>query len=127
MTLDSLGTLSTADESKRFPKGIHVIGADGRSSDPKVEEVPKCETSEDSTSWSYLSLQHQTAKVLLRWLEKYNARSDIPRQQPFFIHKTYRYQYKNKETKQGVKKTLEPTISGLVFLQGTVKSIQGFL
>lgn len=160
MTLDSLGTLSTADESKRFPKGIHVIGADGRPSDPKVEEVPKRqqiigggkngdsanhhgdsannngdsandngdsanESSEDSTSWSYLSLQHQTAKVLLRWLEKYNARSDIPRQQPFFIHKTYRYQYKNKETKQGVKKTLEPTISGLVFLQGTVKSIQG--
>lgn len=41
MTLDSLGTLSTADESKRFPKGIHVIGADGRPSDPKVEEVPK--------------------------------------------------------------------------------------
>lgn len=41
MTLDSLGTLSTADESKRFPKGIHVIGADGRTSDPKVEEVPK--------------------------------------------------------------------------------------
>lgn len=41
MTLDSLGTLSTADESKRFPKGIHVIGADDKSSDPKVEEVPK--------------------------------------------------------------------------------------
>ena len=45
----------------------------------------------------------------------------------FFIYKTFRYSYKDKEREQGVKKTLEQSVSGLVFLQGTVKSLQEFL
>ncbi len=48
-------------------------------------------------------------------------------QKTFFVHQTFRYSYKNKVELQGVKKTLEFSVSGLVFLQGTVKGIQSFL
>ena len=43
MTQDCLDSLSTADVSKRLPKGIHVTGADDKS-DPGIEEMP----------WGYL-------------------------------------------------------------------------
>ena len=81
--------------------------------------------STDPTSWSYLFILHMAAKGLEKWLEDYNARGEI--RQPFFIHKTFRYSYKDEERQQGVKKTLEQSVSGLVFLQGTVKGLQEFL
>lgn len=64
------------------------------------------------------------ARTLLKWLETYNAKYG---KQPYFIHQTYRYSYKNQEEKRGLKKELTPTVSGLVFLQGTVRNIQAFL
>ena len=60
MTQDCSDSPSTADVSKRLPKGIHVIGAE-RLSDPSTK-------------------------------------------QPYFIHKTLRYSYKDEEKQQGVKK-----------------------
>lgn len=51
----------------------------------------------------------------------------VARRQPFFVHQSYRYQYKDKERERGVKRTLEPSVSGLVFLQGSVRSLQAFL
>ncbi len=133
MTQDCLDSPSTADVSKRLPKGIHVIGAE-RLSAPKVEGIPRRERikkKEDPstlpTSWSYLFIQHMAAKTFQKWLEAYNANEKNSPKQPFFIHQSFRYYYKNKESQQGVKKELEPSVSGLVFLQGTVKSIQTFL
>lgn len=64
------------------------------------------------------------AKNFLKWLKRYNKERG---HQPFFIHQTYQYCYKNEAEKKGVKKILEPSVSGLVFLQGTVKGIQEFL
>lgn len=133
MTQDCLNSLSTADASKRLPKGINIIGAEKLSA-PKVEGVSRRERikkendpAKQPTSWSYLFLQHMAAKVFQKWLEDYNADDTRPSRQPFFIHQTFRYSYKNKETQQGVKKTLEPSVSGLIFLQGTVKGLQDFL
>lgn len=51
----------------------------------------------------------------------------VVRPQPFFVHQSYRYQYKDKERERGVRRTLEPSVSGLVFLQGSVRSLQTFL
>lgn len=133
MTQDCLNSTSTADVSQRLPKGIHIIGAE-KPAAPKVEELSHRQPSKPAqdpsllpTSWSYLYLQHQLARTFCKWLEAYNADDNRPTKQPFFVHHTYRYGYKNKETQQGVKKTLRPTVSGLVFLQGTVKSISDFL
>lgn len=130
MTQDCLDSPSTADVSKRLPKGIHVIGAE-KLSDPSVEGMSRRKRTEkkedpstDPTSWSYLFILHMAVKGLEKWLKDFNADET---KQPFFIHKTFRYSYKDKERQQGVKKTLEQSVSGLVFLQGTVKSLQEFL
>ena len=131
MTQDCLDSPSTADVSKRLPKGIHVIGAE-KLSDPSVEGMSRHERtkkkddpSTDPTSWSYLFILHMAVKGLEKRLTYFNA--DDNTKQPFFIHKTFRYSYKDEERQQGVKKTLEQSVSGLVFLQGTVKSLQEFL
>ena len=130
MTQDCLDSPSTADVSKRLPKGIHVIGAE-KLSDPSVEGMSRRKRTEkkedpstDPTSWSYLFILHMAVKGLEKRLNDFNADET---KQPFFIHKTFRYSYKDKEREQGVKKTLEQSVSGLVFLQGTVKSLQEFL
>ncbi len=139
MTQDCSDSPSTADVSSRLPKGIHVVGTE-RLSVPRVEgtslrEPPadpgdtpkKADPATLPTSWSYLLILHQAAKSLHRWLERYNAGLGATARQPFFVHQTYRYSYKDRARQQGVKKVLEPTVSGLVFLQGTVKSTQAFL
>ena len=129
MTQDCLNPTSTADEDKSLPKGIHIIGSELASA-PKVEELSlfrPIPISENPTSWSYLYLQHMAALSFQRWLDAFNHDSNNQRPQPFFIHQSYRYQYKNRDEQIGVKKTLQPTISGLVFLQGTVRSLQAFL
>ncbi len=80
------------------------------------------------TSWSYLYLQHKAAKTLQKWLDTYNGKEENAlHPQPYFIHQSLRYQYGDKENECRVKKTLEPTVCGLVFLQGTVKGLQEFL
>ncbi len=60
MKHDCLNSPSTASESNRFPKGIHVIGAE-KTSASKVEGISrphqgkkKKDTSLIPTSWSYL-------------------------------------------------------------------------
>ena len=133
MTQDCLNSPSTADVSKRLPKGINVIGAE-KLSDPSVEGISRRkrvkkqeDPSTDPTSWSYLFILHMAAKGLQNWLENYNADEENKHKQPYFIHKTFRYSYKNEEKQQGVKKTLEQSVSGLVFLQGTVSDLQDFL
>ena len=133
MTQDCLNSPSTADVSKRLPKGIHVIGAE-KLSDPSVEGISrrkrikkKEDPSTEPTSWSYLFILHMAAKGLEKWLEDFNADEKNKTKQPYFIHKTFRYSYKDEERQQGVKKTLEQSVSGLVFLQGTVNDLQEFL
>ena len=113
MTQDCLNSPSTADVSKRLPKGIHVTGADDKS-DPGIEGTP----------WGYLFIHNKTAQAFENEMKDYNEKNT---KRPYFIHKTLRYSYKDEEKQQGVKKTLEQSVSGLVFLQGTVKDLQEFL
>ncbi len=105
----------------------------------------RIDPSAQSTSWSYVFMVNTYVKTFQKWMDRYNAENAddadragdadgadgaekaAPRKQPYFVHQTYRYAYRDKEKQQGVRKTLVPTISGLVFLQGTVKGIQGFL
>ena len=133
MTQDCLNSPSTADVSKRLPKGINIIGAE-KLSDPSVEGISrrkrikkKEDPSTDPTSWSYLFILHMAAKGLQKWLEDFNANKEDKHKQHYFIHKTFRYSYRDKERQQGVKKTLEQSVSGLIFLQGTVDDLQEFL
>lgn len=129
MTQDCLDPPSAADENKRFPKGLRIIGTEQPSA-PKVEGLylhRPIPTSQNPTSWSYLFLQHLAAQSLQRWLDAYNKDSKNHPPQPYFVHQSYHYQYKNKEEQQGVKKSLRSTISGLIFLQGSVRSLQTFL
>ena len=126
-------------EKKNLPHGIHIMEPDNPSGseasealEPTSSEPGKARLgingkenpAENPTSWSYLFLQHMAARNFLKWLKRYNKERG---HQPFFIHQTYQYCYKNEAEKKGVKKILEPSVSGLVFLQGTVKGIQKFL
>lgn len=52
MTQDCLNSPSTADVSKRLPKGINITGAD-KKSDPGIEGMP----------WGYLFIHNKTAQV----------------------------------------------------------------
>ncbi len=129
----------TTDKDKRLPKGINIIGTE-RLSAPNMNDVsvseqvlPSDKSSENvdsassCTCWSYIFIPHMLTKRFQKWLDNYNSDESNTVKQPFFIHQTYRYHYKDKEKQQGVRKTLVPTVSGLVFLQGSVRNIVAFL
>ena len=61
MTQDCLNSPSTADVSKRLPKGIHVTGADDKS-DPGIEGTP----------WGYLFIHNKTAQAFEKEMKDYN-------------------------------------------------------
>lgn len=132
MTEESSDALSADRGGKQLPKGIHIVEADPliASKEKVVPRRPLAETwgstSEKPTSWSYLYLRHFAVKTFKKWLEHYNEQTE-GRPQPFFIHQSYHYEYKNPEKQRGVRKVLQPSISGLVFLQGTVRDLQAFL
>ncbi|CDC27964.1 putative uncharacterized protein [Prevotella sp. CAG:386] len=113
MAQDCLNSTSTADVSKRLPNGIHVTGADDKS-DPGIEGTP----------WGYLFIHNKTAQAFENEMKDYNEKNPNSAV-PCFIHRTLRYRQKNE--KGGVKKELQPSISGLVFLQGKTKVLQAFL
>ena len=61
MTQDCLNSPSTADVSKRLPKGIHVTGADDKS-DPAIEGMP----------WGDLFFHNKTAQTFEKEMKDYN-------------------------------------------------------
>ncbi len=121
MTLDSSDSLSAAQASRRLPEGARDKGTDTFSGS-KVEALSPAGPADP---WSYLYLHHQTARTFGGWLDRYNSSAATP--QHYFIHQSYHYQYRNKEKQTGVCRTLRPSVSGLVFLQGPVQSLQQFL
>lgn len=121
MTQDCFDSLATADVNKRLPKGIHVTKTDDASSDLGIERM-RCR--EEELPWGYLYLHNMTVPVFERQMNAYNAaHPDAPH--ACFVHRSY--SYKQKTERGGVKKELKPTISGLVFLQGTTRDLQAFL
>ena len=116
MTEESSDALSADRGGKQLPKGIHIVEADPliASKEKVVPRRPLAETwgstSEKPTSWSYLYLRHFAVKTFKKWLEHYNEQTE-GRPQPFFIHQSYHYEYKNPEKQRGVRKVLQPSIS----------------
>lgn len=120
MTQDCFDSLATADVNNRLPKGINVTKTDD-ASDLGIERT-HCR--EEGLPWGYLYLHNMTVPVFERQMNAYNAaHPDAPH--ACFVHRSY--SYKQKTERGGVKKELKPTVSGLVFLQGTTSDLQAFL
>lgn len=106
MTEESSDALSADRGGKQLPKGIHIVEADPlmASKEKVVPRRPLAETwgstSEKPTSWSYLYLRHFAVKTFKKCLEHYNEQTE-GRPQPFFIHQSYHYEYKNPEKQRG--------------------------
>lgn len=72
---------------------------------------------DDPSAWCYVNLHYRRATTFKAQVEAVDAGIRC------FVHTTVRHT----KMKHGVKTTEQPTVSGLVFLQGTVKALQQFL
>lgn len=124
MTQDCSRPLPTADESRRFPKGINITKTGG---------VPglgigriSCSVTEPACGlpWGYISIHNKSAAVFEREMGYYNMEHPEA-QHRCFVHRSV--VYGRKDGSCGVRKELKPSVSGLVFLQGTTPDLRGFL
>ena len=104
MSLYSTGTQTKATKSK-LSSGLEVI------SDP---ESKFCSPNKERTSWSYLFVHRAKVDSVNKKLEE---------QYRTFIHKSIVYKQEHKK----IRKDEQPTISGLLFIQGNCNEIQEFL
>lgn len=141
MTQDCSTSLSTAhgnngSQDRRFPEGIHITGAEMHSA-PGMESISiqdvspatqqqhfRKDISVQDAPWGYLYIHNSRVELFKRQLDAYNmANPDAAHR--CFVH--YSYRYRQKTTGHGVEKQHLPTVSGLVFLQGTTAELQSFL
>ena len=149
--LSSTADVNDVYNNKRLPKGIHIVGTGesvskvgeiagyedaasavkperesaARSEDESVDakiEIPSTPKME-AAPWGYIFIQHMSAAVFEKNLEKRNLLGDF--KPKCFVHRTVRY--KDKPDGKGVVKTEKPTVNGLVFLQGTTNQLRTFL
>ena len=123
MTQDCSLPSSTAQSDaapRRSLQGIHIIGTDEKSAS-KVEGVSSCE--EQAPPWGYLFMQHMVVEKFQKLISSNRIVGDF--HPPCFIHRTV--SYKRKPSGKGVMKEEKPTVSGLVFLQGTTAELRTFL
>lgn len=133
MKLDSSGSHSTADEIKRFRiaenprilQGTHL-------SEPNVmigPAIKKCTVAKPATgvdataadpgsSWSYLFVHNRKVPTIEQQLRQDNL--------PYFIHKSIRYVPRHNRN-GGVRQVIAPSVSGLIFLQGSPDRLQAYL
>lgn len=118
--LSSTADVNDKDNNKRLPKGINIVGTDGKSG-PRVEGMPASE--KEDSPWGYLFIQHFAAESFDRKLEVLRqSEGFVPR---CFIHRSVTY--KRRPNGKGVMKEEKPSVSGLVFLQGETRDLQTFL
>ena len=128
----STASAKSSCENKRLPKGIHIIGADSKSA-PRMggmsfsvesnhkQEHPVAE--DNALPWGYIYISHMSAGVFEERMRKRSQEGEFcPR---CFIHRTVRY--KQKPSGKGVLREKVPSISGLVFLQGTTRQLRQYL
>ena len=139
--LSSAADVNNTYENKRLPKGIHIVGVDDRSI-LKVEGTPEnegnleiktarkssllCEDAnkgKEELPWGYIFIQHMSANAFDKNLENRCIEGNF--KPKCFVHRTLKY--KKKPNGKGIMKELIPTVSGLVFLQGTTKQLKTFL
>lgn len=148
---------STADvndiyNSKRLPKGIHIVGTDKKSvskvggmfkneegknnQNPENTDIQNEEGLQnnlgdctDSTKknaespWGYIFIQHMSAASFEKNLEARKIEGDF--KPKCFVHRTVKY--KKNPNGKGIVKEDRPTVSGLVFLQGETNQLKSFL
>ena len=143
MKQDCTVSQSTADETKRFqtsesnefPEGTHVSepGEMTGSAIKKCSQVNKeTETEKESisvvipnnddkdncTSWSYLFVHNQKVKSIEEQLKKDGI--------THFVHKTIKYVPRHRNG-GGMREVENPSVSGLIFLQGNPEILQDYL
>ena len=146
MKQDCTVSQSTANETKRFqttesdwiPEGTHVSEPDemtGSVIKKRLQVNKKTETekvhsprlsngyhgdknNDNSTSWSYLFVHNQKVKSIENQLQKDGI--------THFVHKTIKYVPRHRD-RGGMREVEVPSVSGLIFLQGDSKLLQGYL
>lgn len=97
----------------RIPKGIDISAPEHPGS--VVKECACTNTAQ--TSWCYLFIHHTRVDAFTERLERDNVN--------YFIHKTVIYQRGRQS--RGVRSIERPTVSGLVFMQGSPADLQSYL
>ena len=132
MTLDSSNSHFTADEMKdiqctenhSFPKGTSIPESDkpsgsGIKTYPEVgADLASQILSDECSTWSYLFVHNQKVRAIEDTLQKDHL--------TFFIHKTIRY-VPRRGRNNTLREVVSPTVSGLVFLQGSPQKFQAYL
>lgn len=106
----------------RIPKGINITGpANANGPDIEACTSPKDTGSRDIADnlhpWGYMFVHNSKVNLFAERLEEDGIRH--------FIHKTVKYL--RNEHGRGIKAIEKPTVSGLIFLQGTTKKLQQYL
>lgn len=137
MKQDCTSSPSTADETKRlqpvesnaFPEGIHLSEPEK----PSGPAMKKCAESKPATvdsrrkkdatdttctSWSYLFVHNRKVKSIEQQLQQDGI--------PHFVHKTIKYQPR-RSNHGGMRQVEAPSVSGLIFLQGSPRQLQAYL
>ena len=126
MKQDCTDSQSTADETKQFqptesivfPKGKHVSEPD-KATGPVVEKYTEANPiGYKPVTWCYLFMHHKKVKPFEDRLVEDNI--------TYFIHKTIKYVPRHRN-RNGMREVEAPSVSGLVFLQGTPKELQSYL
>lgn len=102
----------------RIPRGIDISEPENPGS-----EVEKCACADASasgtaqSSWCYLFIHHNKVDAFTKRLNRDKIH--------IFLHKTVIYQ--RRKHSRGIRSVEKPTVSGLVFLQGTSSDLQYYL
>lgn len=102
----------------RIPKGINI--SEPENPGPVVENRAYANAQDVEplqTKWCYLFIHHSKVAAFTEKLARDNMRH--------FVHKTVIYQ--RSKHSRGILAKEKPTVSGLVFLQGTPKELQNYL
>lgn len=100
----------THTESGLLRNGTPVSGAEKQSG----SEIKLC----PYVSWCYLFVHNRKVKTIEDRLKTDHM--------PHFVHKSIRYMPRSRKG-GGVKQTMVPSVSGLIFLQGEPKFLQSYL
>ena len=106
----------------RLPRGIDISGSVG-SADPAIRVyaesgiLENLKAADNQNSWSYLFVHNSKVNTFADRLGRDGIRC--------FIHKSVIYE--RKKHARGIQAIRKPTISGLIFLQGTPRELQKYL
>ncbi|MCM1109226.1 MAG: hypothetical protein NC388_09300 [Clostridium sp.] len=122
MPLTKVMMNETLTTGLRIPKGINIA----ESTKTVGPEIKKCafanavglvEHTDPQSTWSYLFVHNRRVDIFARQLEAIG--------QPYFVHRTV--VYRRRKESRGIQAIDKPTVSGLIFLQGSPRALQSML